>query len=312
MKKFVWVWEWFALQQTIALCIAIAALAGWGCSDGGSGAMTAASASEYLQAVYPGYEPASAEAAVAEAQTKFFYYPEVSNDVFPLGLDPERQDKSMGGWPYVPGSFLYIRGPLDAVPDGCPVEGYVDSEWVEVCHTGRDDVAFWMMWCPGSGIYWNLGGSLVGLNKSDVLLRLGYTVSEIEALWVEAFRPINEQPPTRDQIIACMPPEAEWADKIVDPEFQKECEFDAGGPRYPVIDEAMVSKAKDRGFDSLQIVKSWSYEWLYQFVDVNGIPTVCGDTTFMIGEDMDQTCECDPGYGHLNCGGLAYTRSSRS
>ena len=283
----------FALSMTL-----------FACGGGGRAIEPAETAAAYLSAIYPGSPAASQEQALAEARTKFFYYPEVPAAVFSQGIDPQRQDTTFAGWPPVPGGFLYLRGPLGGIPTGYPVEGIADDTWVEVGHVGSDDVAYWMLWVPGSGIFWNLGETLTGLNKTDTLKRLGLTTEQIVSLWNQAYAP-DGRTFTAAEIEACSPPQNRWPEAVLDPDF---CGFDAGGTDYEVIDDALITQATAAGLQSLQIVKSWTGEWLYQLVDVSGPSTVCGSGAFRVGRTQAQACTCKPSVGHLNCAEIQYSR----
>jgi hypothetical protein len=89
--------------------------------------------------------------------------------------------------------------------------------------------------------------------------------------------------------------------------LQEYCPFDAGGT-YQIIDNKLVELGLQKGYGSLQIVKSWmDNNWLLQNVDLHGSSTVCGTAVFRTGLHQESACTCDPGLGRLNCLEVSYS-----
>ena len=160
---------------------------------------------------------------------------------------------------------------------------------------------------PGSGIYWNVGNTLIALNKTDALSRLGYQAEEIRSLWNLAYLRNGRSFSLKDIEQCSLPPE-QWESTIQKSNF---CDFDAGGADYSVIDGALVGAAREAKLDSIQIVRSWD-GWLFQIIDVDGPRSVCGANEFKVGRRHQISCDCDASYVHLNCNALPSTQRAVS
>lgn len=256
---------------------------------------------EYLARVYPG-ETENISHYIKFSEKFFFYEDAPISSLLDSGKQIPRQD-DFAGWTPVPGSFMQFDFSSTGLPKGYPLQGVASGSWVEVGHVFIDGIGFWMMLLPGSGIYWNVGATLIALNKTDALSRLGYQTEKIRSLWDRAYLEDGRSFSLQD-IKQCSPPPDEWEHAIQQPDF---CDFDAGGLDYSVIDGALVRAAREAGFDSIQIVRSWD-KWLFQIIDVDGPRSVCGADEFKVGLHQHISCDCDASYGHLNCSALPQTQ----
>lgn len=260
---------------------------------------------EYLAQVYPGEtEDRSRDITFSE---KFFFYEDAPISFLHDAGEQRSRQTDFAGWTPFPGSFMHFDFTSNGLPKGYPFYGVASGSWVEVGHVFIDEIGFWMMLLPGSGIYWNVGTTLVALNKTDALSRLGYPAEEIRSLWDRAYLKDGRSFSLQDVEQCSLPPE-QWEHAIQRPNF---CDFDAGGLDYSVIDEALVGAARETGLDSIQIVRSWD-KWLFQIIDVDGPRSVCGADEFKVGVHQQIRCDCDASYGHLNCSAAPQTQKAVS
>lgn len=267
-----------------------------------------ATTEEYLAAVYPG------RSRDVDFHSLAFFYDSVPASHFPDLPDFRKYE---GGPPLgvpwetfyqMPGTFRinqYDPTDWNNFPDRF---GFRDHEWVEVTHECCDTThtGYWMYHNKGSGLFYNLGRTIAGTNKIDVLRKLGFTYSQIAdelpglMFWTADSRNITWQELAESKGVPDLPTLLEIADIGTDYEINRlgnSGEFDA----------LMNGSAQAQGYDTVQatVQPNGAGGWAFEIIGVRvlGADQSCSptDQVMLIGEEL---CTCqNVGAKCLYCAG---------